>query len=88
MATAALDLDIENLPPEITLPEHYQRAFILIRLPAEGPWGRLPVKVAVWLDLISASHLKIGICARIINCLIHRTKSFFNPFTKPRHQHQ
>ena len=38
MAKAVLDLDIENLPPEITRPEHYQRAFILIRLRAEGPW--------------------------------------------------
>ena len=50
MATAVLDLDIENVPPEITLPEHYQRAFILIRLRAEGRWGRrAPFNVAVCL---------------------------------------
>ncbi len=32
MPTAVLDLDFQQLPPAITVPERYNRALILIRL--------------------------------------------------------
>jgi GT2 family glycosyltransferase len=42
--TAILDLDLQQLPPAINLPEHYDRALILIRLRGQ-PVGRTTMPV-------------------------------------------
>jgi hypothetical protein len=42
MPTAVLDLDLQQLPPAITVPGRYDRALILIRLRGEPVGQVLP----------------------------------------------
>lgn len=42
MPTAVLDLDFQQLPPAITVPERYNRALILIRLRGQPVGQVLP----------------------------------------------